>query len=62
LSLTPHEVNLAGGFFLYPRCHARAGGHLLAGPEPVTGRPRRTRGWRATTCEPGGGLPLHNTG
>ena len=46
------------GLFLYPRCHARAGGHLLAGPEPVTGRPRRTRGWRATTCEPGGGLPL----
>ena len=46
------------GLFLCPRCHARAGGHLPPGPEPVTGRPRRTRGWRATACEPGGGLPL----
>ena len=49
------------GLFLCPRCHARAGGHLLAGPEPVTGCPRRTRGWRATACEPGGGLPLLTT-
>jgi hypothetical protein len=49
------------GLFLYPRCHARAGGHLLAGPEPGTGGPRRTRGWRATACEPGGGLPLLTT-
>ena len=49
------------GLFLCPRCHAREGGHLPPGPGPVTGRPRRTRGWRATACEPGGGLPLLTT-
>jgi len=54
----PLDGKPSRGLFLCPLCHARAGEHHLAGPEPVTGCPRRTRGWRATACEPGGGLPL----